>query len=151
MRDLDSQPDAIPVKGTPAPFTQLWNEQVRNNPEEIQLITARIRRMTGGYVFSLSTIAGVPGSVSRWGDGGGLPQLGPGSDGGNQPDPDGGLPQPGPDGGYPGQGWGTPYPDLDLGGTLARSGWVWGYPGQVRAGAGTLARSRWGVPQPGME
>ena len=36
MRDLDSQPNVIPAKGTPAPFTQLWNEQVRNNPKEIQ-------------------------------------------------------------------------------------------------------------------
>ena len=78
--------------------------------------------MTGGYVFSLSTIAGggsTPArSRSRWGGGVSRPQLGP----------DGRVPQPGPAGEYPSQ--------VQMGGTLARDGVPPSRPGQE-------------VPQPG--
>ena len=80
------------------------------------LFTARIRRMTGGYIFSLSTLLG-----------GGYPISGLG----------GGYPIPGLGRGVPHlrSGWGVPHP---------RSGW-WGVPGvppdQVWMVGGT-----WGTP-----
>ena len=95
------------------------------------VITARIRRMTEGNVFTLSIISGrggTPSDVCGWG--GGTP---------SQVWMVGGR--------YPSQVW------MVGGGTLARSGWWgvpcprsgwWGYPRQVwMMGGGTPARSGW--------
>ena len=138
------------------------------------LITARIRRMTGGYVFTgvcLFTFAGgypipgvdrgVPHSRSGWGvphsrSGlGGYPIPGldgrypiPGLDGGGYPIPDvdGGYPFPG--GGVPHSrsGWG--YPILLMGGTLSEV-WTGGYPiPGLDGGRGTPSQVQMGVPYP---
>ena len=107
------------------------------------IITARIRRMTGGYIFTLSTLAcvwgGVPHSRSRWG----VPHLRSGWGGYPVPGLGGGYPISGFDGGwYPGyppdQVWmgGVPHP---------RSGWWGGTPSQVWVGGGTPSQV-WGVP-----
>ena len=89
------------------------------------VVTARIRRMGEGAVFSLFVSPHLYG-------GGGEGVLRPSVDGG------GGLPQPGLDGGgvlWPGlEGGGVPWPGLDGG----------GYPSQVwMVGGGTPARSGW--------
>ena len=105
------------------------------------LITARIRRMREGNIFSLFTLSGEGVPCPRFGLGGGNPIPGveggypiPGMDRGGGypiPDVDGGYPIPGPDGGgypIPGVDWGVPHP-ADRGGVLhPRSGWGGGYP-----------------------
>ena len=115
------------------------------------VINARVRRVTEGNVFTLSTISGgggvpcprsvrgIPHSGLNGGGGGGTPARS--GWWGGTPARSGwwGEPRPGLDGGgYPSQVWmvGVPWSGLDGGGTqgtpLARSGW-------------------WGVPQPGLD
>ena len=133
---------------------EFFHLNVWNYSKEV-LITARIRRMRGGYVFSLYTIAGGGGipARSRWEYPGQVqmrgtkarsrqrvPRPGPGE-----------VPWPGPDARVPlHQGWGTPIwtwdgvgpgpgmwylpcLDLDLG---------WGTPSPVRTTEGVLATRR---------
>ena len=70
-------------------------------------ITARIRRMTGGYIFSLSTLGGVPDPALDGGRGT-QPSLGWG---GTQSSLGwGGYPIQPWMGGYPNLGWGVPHP-----------------------------------------
>ena len=111
-----------PPPGGQAPMKTLLSLVLRTRTHQnhwrnkIKVITARIRRMGEGTVFSLFVSSHLDwgGGVSQQGlDGGkGVPQ--PGLDGG------GGVPQPGFDGGwYPSQAWmvggtcGTPWPGLD--------------------------------------
>ena len=94
-------------------------------------VTARIRRMTGGYIFSLSTLGG-GGTRSSLGRGGGRYPIQPWT------------------GGYPNLGWGrgsTPShvwggtPTLDRGGTPSH---VWGGTPTLDGGVPHLR----GVPHP---
>ena len=133
------------------------------------LITARIRRMTGGYIFSLSTLfwgEGVPdpaldrgGTRSSLGWGGTRSSLGQGG----VPDPAldrggtqsslgwGGYPIQPWMGGYPIQPWtrGVPNPALDRGGSRSSLG-QGGYPIQPWRGVPNPALDG-GVPNPALD
>ena len=106
--------------------------------------TARIRRMTGGYIFSLSTLVGAGGSWSTpsqvWPGGGGVPHPRSGQ-GGIPSQVLGGVlhfrsgvpPQPGVDGGYPGYPSSTPGRGVPQVQSLQSVPWVppylgWGTP-----------------------
>ena len=119
-------------KTTPPPFTLTFHEVY------IEFVTARIRRMTGGYIFSLSTLAGEGYPISGLGRGGrGYPISGLGKGGtpsqvwvGRYPIPGLGRGYPIPGlGEYPISGGGVPhsrsggYPILVLGGTPSQ---FWG-------------------------
>ena len=124
---------------------------------QFDIITARIRRMGEGTVFSLF--------VSSHLDGVGVPESGLDGWGGSTPARSGwwGVPRPGLDGGgYPSQVWmigGNPSQVWMVGGTQDTPSQVWmvggvpqpgldggGYPSQVWMVGGT-----WGTPQPGLD
>ena len=93
---------------------------MRNFFHVCSLITARIRRMTEGNVFTLSTISGgrgYPVSGLNWGVPHPRSELG-------------GYPIPGLNGGYPilGLNWGVPYPRYGRGGGTQVPGVEGGYP-----------------------
>ena len=96
---------------------------------KVIFITARIRRMTGGYIFTLSTLAGGgKGTPSQVWVGGGYPISGLG-----RGYPISGL------GGIPSQIRGVPH---------QRSGW-WGVPGVPQQGLDGGGYDRY--PQPGLD
>ena len=132
------------------------------NPPMACIITARIRRMGEGNIFSLFTLAGRGGTPSQTWDGvpcprsGGVPHPRSGWGGYPVPGLGGRYPAPGLGwGGYPvpGLGWGVPCPKSGLGGTLSQ---VWvgevpcpksglgGTPSQVWLGGVPHPRSGWG-------
>ena len=97
--------------------------------QNMPFFTARIRKMTGGYIFSLSTLVGAGGGTSISHLGGGYPISGLG---GGYPHPRvqvGGYPIPGLGRGVslPGPGGGVPH--LKSGGTPSQVWMVGGYPG----------------------